>query len=72
MIDRNTQCITLAPVVGLKAETASPEDKEWLAGALFYLRKPSTGSLEGDVKQLSIEIQQYVVGYIAVARTVDC
>ena len=52
------QCLTLAPVVALKAETASKGDKEWLAGALYHLRKPSTSSLEGDVKQLSIEIQQ--------------
>ena len=52
------QCLTLAPVIALKAETASKEDKEWLAGALFHLRKPLTGSLEGDIKQLSVEIQQ--------------
>ncbi|RPD63692.1 alcohol dehydrogenase IV [Lentinus tigrinus ALCF2SS1-6] len=57
-----TSCLTLASVVALKAETASKEDKEWLAGALFYLRKPSTGSLEGDIKQLSVEIQQLVDG----------
>ena len=52
------QCLTLAPVINMKAEVGSKEDKEWLAGALFHLRKPSTGSLEGDVKQLSVEIQQ--------------
>ncbi|TFK90383.1 alcohol dehydrogenase IV [Polyporus arcularius HHB13444] len=57
-----TSCLTLAPVVALKAETASKEDKEWLAGALFYLRKPSTGSLEGDITQLSVEIQKLVDG----------
>ncbi|KAI0717292.1 iron-containing alcohol dehydrogenase [Cerioporus squamosus] len=57
-----TSCLTLAPVVALMAETASKEDKEWLAGALFHLRKPSTGSLEGDIKQLSVEIQQLVDG----------
>ncbi|KAI0768744.1 iron-containing alcohol dehydrogenase [Trametes elegans] len=55
-----TSCLTLAPVVGLKAKTASKEDKEWLAGALFHLRKPSTGSLEGDVLQLSAQIQKLV------------
>lgn len=55
------QCLTLAPVVGFKARTASEEDKEWLAGALFHLRKPSTGSLEGDVLQLSAQIQKCVV-----------
>ncbi|KAI0745044.1 alcohol dehydrogenase IV [Earliella scabrosa] len=57
-----TSCLTLAPVVALKAEVASPEDKEWLAGALFHLRKPSTGSVEGDILKLSLEIQQLVDG----------
>ncbi|KAI0331178.1 iron-containing alcohol dehydrogenase [Cubamyces sp. BRFM 1775] len=55
-----TSCLTLAPVVALKAEVASQEDKEWLAGALFHLRKPSTGSLEGDILQLSADIQKLV------------
>ncbi|CDO75524.1 hypothetical protein BN946_scf184871.g5 [Trametes cinnabarina] len=55
-----TSCLTLARVVALKAETASQEDKEWLAGALFYLRKPSTGSLENDILKLSAEIQRLV------------
>ncbi|KAI0371119.1 iron-containing alcohol dehydrogenase [Pilatotrama ljubarskyi] len=55
-----TSCLTLAPVVALKAETASQEDKEWLAGALFYLRKPSAGSLESDILKLSVDIQQLV------------
>ncbi|OSD01319.1 iron-containing alcohol dehydrogenase [Trametes coccinea BRFM310] len=55
-----TSCLTLAPVVALKAEIASQEDKEWLAGALFYLRKPSTGSLESDILKLSADIQQLV------------
>ena len=61
MTDRITQCITLAPVVGLKAETASPEDKEWLANALHHLRLPSTGSVDGDIRKLSQEIQQCVM-----------
>ncbi len=54
------QCLTLAPVVGLKAETASQEDKEALAAALFYLRQESTGSVDGDVRKLSSLIQQCV------------
>lgn len=52
------QCLTLAPVVALKAEHTSPEDKEWLAGVLFHLRRPSTGTLEGDILNLSLGIQQ--------------
>ena len=52
------QCLTLAPVINMKAEVGSKEDKEWLANALFYLRKPSTGSLEGDIRTLSAEIQR--------------
>ncbi|KAH9894929.1 iron-containing alcohol dehydrogenase [Cubamyces lactineus] len=55
-----TSCLTLAPVVALKAEVASKEDKEWLAGALFHLRQPSTGSLERDVLKLSADIQKLV------------
>ena len=43
--------------MALQAELASPEHKEWLASALFYLGKPSTGSLESDILQLSNEIQ---------------
>ncbi|KDQ53549.1 hypothetical protein JAAARDRAFT_197357 [Jaapia argillacea MUCL 33604] len=55
-----TSCLTLAPVVNLKAEVASKEDKEWLAGALFHLRQSSTGSLEGDVRKLASEIATLV------------
>jgi hypothetical protein len=44
--------LTLAPVVLLKAEIASAEDKAALAEALFYLKEPSTGSVDGDVKRL--------------------
>lgn len=43
------QCVTLAPTVRLKARISSEEDKQWLAGALYQLHQPSTGSLEGDV-----------------------
>ncbi|KAF8633424.1 hypothetical protein AX17_004595 [Amanita inopinata Kibby_2008] len=48
-----TSCITLAPTVALKADIASQEDKECLAQALFYLREPPTGSLEGDVRRFA-------------------
>lgn len=48
-----TSCLTLAPTVALKAETLSKEDQEWLSGALFYLREPSTGSMAGDIVKLS-------------------
>ncbi|KAL0574307.1 hypothetical protein V5O48_007645 [Marasmius crinis-equi] len=56
-----TSCLSLAPVVKLKAEVASEEDKEWLAGALFHLRKPSTGSIESDVLLLGDLIDELVV-----------
>ncbi|TFK54277.1 alcohol dehydrogenase IV [Heliocybe sulcata] len=56
-----TSCLTLGPVVALKAETASQEDKEWLAGALFHLRQPSTGSVESDILQLSKSINELVI-----------
>ncbi|KAF5370688.1 hypothetical protein D9758_002000 [Tetrapyrgos nigripes] len=55
-----TSCLTLAPVVKLKAEVASQEDKECLAASLFYLGKPSTGTLEGDVRLLSTLITELV------------
>ncbi|KAJ7767391.1 iron-containing alcohol dehydrogenase [Mycena maculata] len=48
-----TSCLTLAPVVALQTRMASPEDKECLANALFYLREPSTGSIDGDILKLS-------------------
>lgn len=51
-----SQCMTLAPVVVLKADIASQEDKESIAAALFYLRQPSTGSAEGDMRKLAAEI----------------
>ncbi|PIL35440.1 hypothetical protein GSI_02167 [Ganoderma sinense ZZ0214-1] len=56
-----TSCLTLAPVVNLKAEVASQADKEALAAVLFYLRQESTGSVNGDVRKLSSLIQQLVV-----------
>jgi len=56
-----TSCLTLAPVVALKADIASQEDKESIAAALFYLRKPSTGSVEGDVRKVASEIDGLVL-----------
>jgi len=55
-----TSCLTLARVVELKAETASQEDKESLAQALFYLSEPSTGSTEGDVRRFATLIRTLV------------
>lgn len=55
-----TSCLTLAPVVSLQAEIASQEDKEYLAEALLYLRQPSTGTIDGDVKKLSYMIASLV------------
>jgi hypothetical protein len=47
--------------VKIQARTASKEDKEYLANALFYLRESSTGSIEGDILKLSALISGYVV-----------
>ena len=44
----------------LQSELASDEDKKTLAAALFYLRQPSTGSVEGDVLHLAELINGYV------------
>ncbi|KAI0318236.1 alcohol dehydrogenase IV [Amylostereum chailletii] len=55
-----TSCLTLAPTVRLKASIAAPEDKQSLADSLFYLREPSTGSVEGDVLKLSELIDELV------------
>ncbi|KAI0063598.1 alcohol dehydrogenase IV [Artomyces pyxidatus] len=55
-----TSCLTLAPVVRLKAKVASQEDKEDLAAALFYLGQPSTGSIEGDALKLADLIEELV------------
>lgn len=55
-----TSCLTLAPVVNLQAEIASQEDKEYLAEALLYLRQPSTGTVDGDVRKLSYMIASLV------------
>lgn len=54
------QCLTLAPVIALKAEIASDEDKQWLSGVLFHLQRSSSGSREKDILTLSSAVQQYV------------
>ncbi|KAJ6543863.1 alcohol dehydrogenase IV [Mycena capillaripes] len=48
-----TSCLTLSPVVAIQSRIAPKEDKEYLANALFYLREPSTGSIDGDVLKFS-------------------
>ncbi|KAH9858574.1 alcohol dehydrogenase IV [Lenzites betulinus] len=55
-----TSCLTLAPVIALQAELLSSDNKDWLVGALFYLRVSSTGSIEGDIGKLSAIIQKLV------------
>ncbi|KAF8161165.1 alcohol dehydrogenase IV [Crassisporium funariophilum] len=55
-----TSCLTLAPTVLLKSEIASEADKEALAAALFYLRHPATGSVDGDVRRLASLINELV------------
>jgi len=57
-----TSCLTLAPVVVLKADIASPEDKAALAEALFHLREPTTGSVEGDIRRVGNKIDELVRG----------
>ncbi|KAJ7179546.1 alcohol dehydrogenase IV [Mycena filopes] len=56
-----TSCLTLAPVVVIQSRIASKEHKEYLANTLFYLREPSTGSVEGDILRLSALIDGLVV-----------
>jgi hypothetical protein len=51
----------LGPVVALKADVSSQEDKEDLSKAIFYLGQPSTGSIKGDILKLSEMINEYVV-----------
>ncbi|KAH8992844.1 alcohol dehydrogenase IV [Lactarius hatsudake] len=49
---------------------ASEEDKQWLAGALYQLRQPTTGSLEGDVLRLS-ELIDGLVNDLGLKTTLD-
>ncbi|KIM40170.1 hypothetical protein M413DRAFT_446331 [Hebeloma cylindrosporum] len=55
-----TSCLTLAPTILLKSDIASEDDRRALAEALFYLREPSTGSLNGDVVRLATLINDLV------------
>ncbi|KAL1748829.1 hypothetical protein HDZ31DRAFT_60004 [Schizophyllum fasciatum] len=55
-----TSCLTLAPVVALKADVASEDDKQSLAKVLFYIQEPSTGDLRQDVSALSWQIEKLV------------
>ncbi|KAH8078071.1 iron-containing alcohol dehydrogenase [Cristinia sonorae] len=48
-----TSCLTLPPIIAVKADFATEDDKKWLADTLFYLSVPSTGSREGDIRKLS-------------------
>lgn len=56
-----TSCLTLVPTVIMKADVGSEDDKKWLAESLFYLKEPSTGSLEGDVLRLAHLIKNLVI-----------
>ncbi|KAF9529394.1 alcohol dehydrogenase IV [Crepidotus variabilis] len=56
-----TSCLTLAPTVLFEAEIAAPDHKQYLADALFYLREPSTGSVEGDIRRLAKLINDLVI-----------
>ncbi|KAF5393497.1 hypothetical protein D9757_000653 [Collybiopsis confluens] len=55
-----TSCLTLAPVIELMIEIGSQRDKEYLAETLFFLHKPSTGTVDGDIKELSESIRRLV------------
>ena len=54
----------MVPVVALQAEIASPEDKQYLANALFHLRIPPSGDLDSDVRQLAKAIDACVFIFI--------
>ncbi|CZR63053.1 related to Lactaldehyde reductase [Phialocephala subalpina] len=56
-----TSCLTLAPVVELKART-KPDDAKMIARAIPYIGKPSTGSDEEDAKVVSKAIAELVEG----------
>jgi len=55
-----SSCLTLARVVALKADVASEEDKKALARGWTCQGNPSTGSVEGDIMQLSSQITQLI------------
>ncbi|KUJ09448.1 alcohol dehydrogenase IV [Mollisia scopiformis] len=54
-----TSCLTLAPVVNLKAST-KPDEAKMIARVLPYIGKESTGSDEGDAKLVSKAIAELV------------
>jgi len=56
-----TSCLTLAPVVNLKART-KPDEARMIARVLPYIGKQSTGSDEGDAKLVSKAIAELVEG----------
>lgn len=56
-----TSCLSLAPVVNLKAST-KPDEAKMIARAVPYIGKQSTGSDEGDAKMVSKAIAELVEG----------
>ena len=55
-----TSCLTLGPVITLKASIAPLEDKEALARVLEYLRIASSNNVQDDVRTLGTEIVKLV------------
>ncbi|KAK0458616.1 alcohol dehydrogenase IV [Desarmillaria tabescens] len=55
-----TSCLTLAPVVAMKAQTESQENKETLTKVLPHLHLESTGSVDKDVLLVSKSIKDLV------------
>jgi 3-oxoacid CoA-transferase len=56
-----TSCLTLSPVVKLKAKTR-PEEAKMIARAIPYIGKESTGSVEGDADAVGDAIAGLVEG----------
>lgn len=57
MLTDPPQCLTLSPVIALQTELANDDNKKWLADALYHLRAPPTGSVDGDIRKLSTLVQ---------------
>ncbi|OCB88945.1 alcohol dehydrogenase IV [Sanghuangporus baumii] len=55
-----TSCLTLAPVISLQAQFASPEEKKALARSLSYLKIESAGNVEEDVRLLAHAVEHLV------------
>jgi len=55
-----TSCLTLGPVIKLKARTESDANKEAIAEVLFYLGIPSSGNVEQDVVRVGEEVEGLV------------